>query len=195
MIWIPMAIGAAIGAAKNVGDQQQANAQRKAQSQLTRYSPWTGIQGTAVKDPSLIGNVAQGAAAGAMLGQGAAAATPATAGATTGAAGAAGAAPSFGFLDGTNEALQKGFATSAAQGAGTAGATEMAGTGAAKFSLGGSTAANTAPFKLGAAGGYGSQFGLDGTGSAGALGSWGQMPMSEDIEKYMARVKNPYDFK
>jgi hypothetical protein len=69
MIFIPMIAGAALGALKSQEEQMQANAERRRQAETTRYSPWTGMHGQQVKDPSLIGNMATGAAAGATLGQ------------------------------------------------------------------------------------------------------------------------------
>ena len=67
--WAALGIGAGLGLLKNVEGQAQAAAQRKAEAAKTRYSPWTGMMGQAVRSPSLIGDVVQGGATGAMLGQ------------------------------------------------------------------------------------------------------------------------------
>ena len=78
-----LAIGAALGAAKNIGDQQAASSNRKAQAEIQRWSPWTGMQGQMVQDPSLMGNIATGTAIGSQLGKmapGSALGTPEAAG-------------------------------------------------------------------------------------------------------------------
>lgn len=62
-------IGAALGLAKDVEGKKQAADERKRQAAMTRYSPWTGMHGTTVQDPSTIGDVGQGAAAGLQMGQ------------------------------------------------------------------------------------------------------------------------------
>lgn len=62
--------GGGLGLGKHVIDQQNANRQRKAQSEIHRYSPWTGVTGQSVQDPNIFGNVMSGVAGGAMLGQG-----------------------------------------------------------------------------------------------------------------------------
>lgn len=62
--WLPL-VGAGLGLAKNFGDQAAANSQRKAQSEIERWSPYTGQHGQMVNDPSLFGNIATGAALGA----------------------------------------------------------------------------------------------------------------------------------
>lgn len=68
MFWIPLAVGAALGVGKNIEGRYQANKQRKAQGEIQKWSPWTGLQGQMVKDPSLFGDVATGAAIGGMAG-------------------------------------------------------------------------------------------------------------------------------
>ncbi len=65
MFWLPL-LGAGLGVGKYFGDQASANAQRKSQAAIERWSPYTGQHGQAVQDPSLFGNVFTGAAAGAM---------------------------------------------------------------------------------------------------------------------------------
>lgn len=62
-------IGAALGLLKQVEAQRQASEERKRQAAIARYSPWTGMQAKSVSDPSLIGNVATGAAIGGMSSQ------------------------------------------------------------------------------------------------------------------------------
>ena len=68
--WIPMLIGAGLGAAKNVESQAMSKAERKRQGEIHKWSPWTGLQGQTVKGPgSFIGDVAVGAAAGSQFGK------------------------------------------------------------------------------------------------------------------------------
>lgn len=64
-----LAIGAGLGALKSMSAQQQADAERKRQAEVTRYSPWTGMTGHSVQDANFFGDVASGGASGAMLGQ------------------------------------------------------------------------------------------------------------------------------
>lgn len=66
MAWIPMVVGAALGAAKDMEGRAQAASERKRQAEMTRYSPWTGQMGKSVQDPSLMGDIATGAAMGAQ---------------------------------------------------------------------------------------------------------------------------------
>ena len=75
MWWIPLltaAAGAYMGAQKNKHDQEIEDAQRKLQSNLTRYSWVNGaIQGDPSKIPhanSMFGDIGQGAMSGAMFG-------------------------------------------------------------------------------------------------------------------------------
>ena len=64
MFWIPLAAGAGLGLLKNIEGENQASAERNRQAAIARYSPWTGMQAHTVQDPSLIGNLATGAAIG-----------------------------------------------------------------------------------------------------------------------------------
>lgn len=68
---VPLAIGAALGAAKHfLADAPAAAAQRKSAAAQTRYSPWTGMgAGQVSAQPSLFGNMLGGAGAGAAFGQ------------------------------------------------------------------------------------------------------------------------------
>lgn len=106
----PLVVGAAIGAGlalmKNREEQMQANRDRKMKAALMRQSPWTGMQvDPMVRDPSLAGNLLQGGATGAMMGQSFGNTAPLGGGAAGGSAGgAAGAAaaqqgpPQQGFM-------------------------------------------------------------------------------------------------
>lgn len=76
MGWLPLVIGAGLGALKNLEANQMASKNRQTQSAIARYSPWTGMQPQNVQDPSIIGDVLQGGTAGAMFGQGMAGAAP-----------------------------------------------------------------------------------------------------------------------
>lgn len=68
--WIPLAIGAAAGLAKHqLVDKPQYQRQQRAQAELTKYSPWTGMQGKMLTPPSAFGSMLQGATTGAMFGQ------------------------------------------------------------------------------------------------------------------------------
>ena len=67
-MWIPMAVGAGLGVAKQANESAIADRERKRQAEIQRWSPWTGLQGKQVQSPSLFGNVAQGAFAGGMAG-------------------------------------------------------------------------------------------------------------------------------
>jgi hypothetical protein len=69
MAW-PLIIGAALGAAKQYGDQREAARQRQVQSQIAKFSPWTGMSAESnIANPSAIGNVGGGALAGWQMGQ------------------------------------------------------------------------------------------------------------------------------
>jgi hypothetical protein len=70
MFWIPMAAMAGMSLLKGMGDQARADKQRQAEAAVTRYSPWTGMQGKSVQDPDMFGTLAGGVASGAMMGQG-----------------------------------------------------------------------------------------------------------------------------
>lgn len=67
-MWPLLLAGAGLGVAKNIEAQSQADAERKRQAAIARYSPWTGMNPNfgAIKEPSLLGNIATGAATGAM---------------------------------------------------------------------------------------------------------------------------------
>lgn len=67
--WIPLAIGAGLGAAKYAVDKNKEKRDRALQAATAKYSPWTGMAPQAVAEPSLLGNVIQGGTAGAMFGQ------------------------------------------------------------------------------------------------------------------------------
>lgn len=90
-IWIPLAIGAGLGALKHYAvDKPQHKRQQLAQAEMTKYSPWTGMKGKILTPPSAFGSMLQGAATGAMFGSmaGGGGAGAAKAGAAGGAAGA-----------------------------------------------------------------------------------------------------------
>lgn len=68
--WIPLAIGAGAGLLKNeLVDKPQHKRMQRAQAEMTRYSPWTGMQGKILTPPSAFGSMLQGATTGAMFGQ------------------------------------------------------------------------------------------------------------------------------
>lgn len=50
-------------------DQPAANRKRWIESEKTRYSPWTGMQGGDVEDPDHLGGALQGAASGYLTGK------------------------------------------------------------------------------------------------------------------------------
>lgn len=90
---LPILIGAGVGLAKGLADQQQEKKDRRTQAEIQRWSPWTGLQGQQVKGTNLLNTTAQGAMAGGMLGQGmggGAAAAPAAGAAADGTTGAIG---------------------------------------------------------------------------------------------------------
>ena len=93
---IPLIIGAALGAAKYADDLQRQKMENQTQGTIAAYSPWTGMQAKPAANPSLIGNVAQGAATGAALGQNSEAADAAKSAADKGAETAAGSAGALG---------------------------------------------------------------------------------------------------
>lgn len=68
-ITIGLIAGGGLGLLKSAEAQKAAQRERQVQAQMARYSPWTGMQGHSVQDPSMLGNVSQGALSGAMLGQ------------------------------------------------------------------------------------------------------------------------------
>lgn len=65
-MWPALLAGAGLGLVKNLEGQRLAGEERKRQAAMTRYSPWTGMQGHSVQDPSLVGDLSTGAAIGAM---------------------------------------------------------------------------------------------------------------------------------
>jgi hypothetical protein len=91
MSWVTVGVaGAGLlgGGVKAIADNKQYKRDQLAQSELTRYSPWTGMKGQSLSRPSAFGTVLQGGMTGAMLGQGI------NAGGAAGAAGA-GSAPAM----------------------------------------------------------------------------------------------------
>lgn len=64
-----IAIGAALGALKTNQEEKAAHEERGIESGKTRWATFTGQQGRNVQSPSLMGNMMQGAATGAMMGQ------------------------------------------------------------------------------------------------------------------------------
>ena len=69
---IPLIIGAALGAVKQLQEEKQAKRDREMNAEITRMSPWTHMQPdlSKGKDPSAIMNVGQGALAGYSMGAG-----------------------------------------------------------------------------------------------------------------------------
>lgn len=61
-------IGALVGAAKNSAKEAQAAKQRKYEAETARWSPWTGMQGHYVQDPSLVDEVSKGVGTGLSFG-------------------------------------------------------------------------------------------------------------------------------
>lgn len=71
MFWIPLAAGAALGAAKRqFVDKPREQKQWKLAAETQRYSPWTGLTAKMPEETSFLGNMMQGGAMGAMVGQG-----------------------------------------------------------------------------------------------------------------------------
>lgn len=68
LMFVNPALGAGVmaGSLKNMEGQNKADKQRQAQAEIQRWSPWTGLQGQQVQDPSLMGDLATGAALGGM---------------------------------------------------------------------------------------------------------------------------------
>lgn len=65
-----MAIGAAMGAAKNeMSDRPKADAQRLFEAQKAKYSGWTGMNPNHVASPDLFGNMLSGGMGGLAMGQ------------------------------------------------------------------------------------------------------------------------------
>lgn len=64
-------IGAGLGTAKHfVSDKPNEEADRRLAAETARYSPWTGMRPGQIKRANLVGNVMQGAGAGALVGSG-----------------------------------------------------------------------------------------------------------------------------
>lgn len=74
MSWVTVGVagaGMALGALENNEEQKQHSRMQRAQAEMTRYSPWTGMQGQILTPPkSIFGSMLQGGATGAMIGQG-----------------------------------------------------------------------------------------------------------------------------
>ena len=62
--------GAGLGLLKQFEDQKAADRARKQEASIAQWSPWTGMAAQRIADPSLLGNVSQGALTGAAMGQG-----------------------------------------------------------------------------------------------------------------------------
>lgn len=70
MFWIPMAIGAAMGAVKGNKEQKMAREHDKFRKKAIEMSPWTGMSDPgAMQTKGMLANVVGGAATGAMMGQ------------------------------------------------------------------------------------------------------------------------------
>jgi hypothetical protein len=113
----PMLIGAALGAAKHFGiDAPNEKASRKANAKIMRYSPWTGIAPTPVREaPGLFSSALQGAALGNVAGgltNGASAAAGGAAGAGSAGEGALGSGKMVADLGSGQAALQAGMPAS-----------------------------------------------------------------------------------
>jgi hypothetical protein len=68
---VPLALGAAAGIGKYfASDKPRYDAEKKLASETQRYSPWTGLQAQAPRNPSMFENVLQGGMTGLQLGQG-----------------------------------------------------------------------------------------------------------------------------
>jgi hypothetical protein len=69
----PITLGLLLGAAgvlkSEAIDRPAADRKRKAEAAKTRYSPWTGMQGSNVDDPDSVGSGMNWGMAGATLGQ------------------------------------------------------------------------------------------------------------------------------
>ena len=69
-IAIAAIIGAAMGAQKNSADRQANRGKRERESEIARWSPWTGMQGQRIDDKAIMGDIVKGGLAGASFGQG-----------------------------------------------------------------------------------------------------------------------------
>lgn len=69
LIWAAiMAAGSALKA--GTADKQKADARRRYETETARYSPWTGLVGKPVEDPSVINAALQGGLSGYSFGSG-----------------------------------------------------------------------------------------------------------------------------
>jgi len=66
---IGLLAGTGLGALKHGEEKKAAKADRKVQATKARFSPWTGMMPSDVRDPSLMGNMMTGATGGLMMGQ------------------------------------------------------------------------------------------------------------------------------
>lgn len=70
-IWLPLAIGAGVGLAKNVlSDQPEYERQKSLAAATARFSPWTGLKPQMPKAPNAFGDIISGGMTGLMAGQG-----------------------------------------------------------------------------------------------------------------------------
>jgi len=69
-IAIAAIIGAAMGAQKNSAERQANRGKRERESEIARWSPWTGMQGQRIDDNAIMGDIMKGGLAGASFGQG-----------------------------------------------------------------------------------------------------------------------------
>ena len=100
--WIPMAIGAAAGLAKNKSDKERADRMNQAAATQTMYSPHTGMgPGQITQAPSGLEAAMQGGMAGAQMGMAGQSAGLWGQGAGAGAASAS-AAPQMAGVQGSN---------------------------------------------------------------------------------------------
>jgi len=70
MSWVMVAVGGGALAGGIQANEQKKDVRRqnRAQAEITRYSPWTGMQGKMQAEPSVMGGTLQGAMMGAMAG-------------------------------------------------------------------------------------------------------------------------------
>lgn len=115
---IGLLAGAALGVGKSIMGGQEAKRKRKAEGTIAQWSPWTGMSAQRVDEPDTFGNILQGGATGAMLGQGIGAAGAAGAGGATAGAAGSGAATGAAGASGGGAALSAGTAGAGAAGAG-----------------------------------------------------------------------------
>ena len=70
MLWLLPVAGAALGYLQSREQQRAADKQRKYEATREAWSPWTGVHGEYVGEPSQIGPMMQGALAGGSMMQG-----------------------------------------------------------------------------------------------------------------------------